>query len=172
MERADALAPCPGCGALGPDVGGPAHPHPYVGASPGCWQAYCEVLAREYGDYGHYSSVHQLSVDTYAVQHPGKPERRACQSVALHLMTLCLALERGTTAEKAARAHTYYAHRTYPWLEPPSFENALTILDVLSARDPVEHAGRVEQWARSVWQAWAPHHETVRGWLGLDFAGR
>ena len=28
-----------------------------------------------------------------------------------------------------------------------------------------EHAASVEAWARDVWAAWQPHHETVRGWL-------
>ena len=36
--------------------------------------------------------IHRLSVDTYAVQHPGVPERRSIQSVAVHLMCLCLVL--------------------------------------------------------------------------------
>jgi hypothetical protein len=27
------------------------------------------------------------------------------------------------------------------------------------------HAASVEAWARDVWEAWRPHHETVRGWL-------
>jgi hypothetical protein len=39
--------------------------------------------------------VHPLTVDTYAVQHPGVPERRTSQSLALHLITLCLVIERG-----------------------------------------------------------------------------
>jgi hypothetical protein len=41
---------------------------------------YGEMLAREYGDPA-YFRVHQLTVDTYAVQHPGPRERRAIQSV-------------------------------------------------------------------------------------------
>src|SRR5436190_1879442 len=41
--------PCIGCGVLTPDADGPTHP--YLGASPGCWAVYGEVLAREYGEY-------------------------------------------------------------------------------------------------------------------------
>ena len=83
---------CPDCGALTPDVDGPTHP--YVGASVGCWAMYGEVLAKEYGEY-RYPSVHRLTVDAYSVQHPGTPSRRSIQSVAVHLVSLYLVLERG-----------------------------------------------------------------------------
>jgi len=55
------------------------------------------VLAREYSEPA-YFGVHQLTVDTYAVQHPGVAERRSIQSVALHLITLSLMVERGAIA--------------------------------------------------------------------------
>ena len=73
---------CPGCGATVPDVE-ETRPHTYVGSAPGCWLLYTQVLAREYGDY-RYTPAHQLTVDAYAVQHPGAPERRSAQSVAIH----------------------------------------------------------------------------------------
>ena len=83
MSRADKAArPCAGCGALVPVTDGPTHP--YIGASPGCWAIYGEVLAREYGEYA-YPPVHRLTVDAYAAQHPGVPSRRSIQSVAIHL---------------------------------------------------------------------------------------
>jgi hypothetical protein len=41
----------------------------------------------------------------------------------------------------------------------------VTVLDVLAARDLAEHVARVERWARSVWDAWSAHHDTVRRWL-------
>jgi hypothetical protein len=40
--------PCYGCGALAPNEDGPAHR--YIGASPGCWAVYGEVLARASAD--------------------------------------------------------------------------------------------------------------------------
>ena len=39
---------CMGCGGLVPDITGPTHE--YMESSPGCWQAYGEVLGREYSD--------------------------------------------------------------------------------------------------------------------------
>ena len=44
--------------------------HPYYGCSPACWARYGEVLAREFQDPA-YFGLHQLTVDAYAVQHPG-----------------------------------------------------------------------------------------------------
>jgi hypothetical protein len=158
--------PCIGCGALTPDIDGPMHP--YLGASPGCWVVYGEVLAREYGEYG-YPSVHRLTVDTYSIQHPGTPSRRTIQSVAGHLVALHVVLERGFSSEKATQAiRQVLRHRQqFVWLDPPSSRGSMTILDVRNTTDLPEHEEAVKRWARSVWQAWSPHHETVRGWAGL-----
>ena len=80
---------CPGCGALFEERAGPTHR--YMESSPACWAAYGEVLAREYSDQAFYA-VHRMSVDTYAVQHPGQPSPQTIQSVAVHLIRLCLQL--------------------------------------------------------------------------------
>ncbi|HET8627245.1 MAG TPA: DUF5946 family protein [Thermomicrobiales bacterium] len=156
---------CIGCGALVPAVDGPAHR--YIGASPGCWAAHGELLAKEYGEYRDLGTW-QLVVDAYCAQHPGVPGPQSSQSVALHLMTLYLALERGATAEECRRSHQHMAHRGYPWLTPPDHRGDLTVADVLAARDAAEHRALVERWARAVWDAWAAHHATVRGWLGEE----
>jgi len=74
--------------------------HRYMESSPGCWAVYGEVLAREYGDIS-YASLHRLTVDAYSVQHPGQPSPQSTQSVALHLMSLCLVLERGVEPARA-----------------------------------------------------------------------
>ena len=85
------MSACPGCGLDLPEHDGPTHA--YIGASPACWALYGELLAREYGEL-RYPPSHRLTVDVYAIQHPGGGERRAIQSVAVHLMALCLVLER------------------------------------------------------------------------------
>jgi Family of unknown function (DUF5946) len=154
---------CPGCGLVLPYYEGPAHP--YLGASPACWAVYCEVLAREYGDPA-YFRPHQLTVDTYAVQHPGAPERRTIQSLALHLITLCLVLERGADPAAGPNVHRRLAGRAaFHWLAPPAVRGRLTVADVRRARTAAEHAAAVEEWARDVWAAWKPHHAAVRGWI-------
>ena len=54
--------------------------------------------------------------------------------------------------------------KRFVWLDPPVSLGEITILDVRDAKDPDEHIERVREWARLVWEAWAPHHETVRRW--------
>ena len=161
MDR-DALIPCIGCGALVPDTDGPTHR--YIGASPGCWQRYGELLAREYGEYA-YPDVHRLTVDAYAVQHPGVPGKQSSQSVAVHLMSLCLVLERGWPVTRATAAMQRLTHRGYPWLEPPASRGEVTVLAVLAAANLDDHMRRARQWAESSWLAWPGHHATIRTWL-------
>lgn len=155
---------CWGCGALVPDIEGPTHP--YIGASAGCWAAYGVVMAREFGEF-RYPPVHLLTTDTYAVQHPGVRERRAISSVAVHLIRLCLVLERHVDTPEALRAiRRAVAHKAlFRWLAPPSFAGTKTILDVRAHGTLPEHEQAVRDWADSVWRAWAPHHETVRTWI-------
>lgn len=160
------LIPCIGCGALVPDEAGPTHA--YLGASPGCWAVYGEVLAREYGDY-RYPAVYRLTVDTYPVQHPGTPSRRSIQSVAVHLVALYLVLEQGFSSEKATQAmRRVLRHRhQFVWLTPPASLGAVTILDVLDTTTLADHEQAVKRWAESVWRGWSPHHDMVRRWAGL-----
>jgi hypothetical protein len=80
-------------------------------------------------------------------------------------MSLCLVLERGLVPERATKALVYLTHRAYPWLEPPADRGRVTVLDILGARDLAEHTRRIERWALSAWQAWLPHHATIRSWL-------
>jgi Family of unknown function (DUF5946) len=154
---------CCGCGDLFPDGDGPTHP--YVLSSPGCWAAYGELLAREYQNPT-YMRVHRLTVDTYAVQHPGVDTPQARNSVGIHLSRLCLMLERGWSIDRANAAMLAITAKKhdYPWLTPPASLGPLSVRNALAATTPHEHSAAVEQWARAVWAAWAPHHATVRSW--------
>jgi hypothetical protein len=148
---------CPGCGLELPRSDGPTHP--YLGASAACWALYGELLADQYAAYD--AGPHRMSVDAYAVQHPGVPERRSIRSVALHLVRLCLMLERGVDGEDAARLMVVVGERVpgLEWLEPPMPNGSITVREVLSGD------ADVEGWARDVWGAWAAHQDTVRGWI-------
>jgi len=134
-------------------------------SSPGCWAAYGEVLAREYQDPA-YMRLHRLAVDTYAVQHPGIDTQQARNSVGIHLARLLLFFERGWPINRVndVMPQITAKKKHYPWLMPPEKRGALTVKHVLAARTPAEHEAAVEQWAQSVWQAWAAHHSTVRAW--------
>jgi Family of unknown function (DUF5946) len=163
------VSDCPGCGLALPIRRGPAHP--YIGASPACWALFGEVLAREFGDPA-YFRLHQLTVDTYAVQHPGAPERRSIQSIALHLMTLCLVVEDGADPREGPKLHKRLVGRVpFHWLEPPRPNGRITVADVVRARTPAEHERAVEAWARDVWAAWEPHHPTIRRWIEQALPG-
>lgn len=157
------LKPCFACGAMAPDVEGPTHR--YMASSPGCWAIYGEVLAREYSN-ALYAKNHRLTVDAYAVQHPGQPSRQAIRSVCLHLSALCAVHEHWMPPHEATALLQRLADRNdYVWLEPPASLGDLTVADVHAAATPQEHLRRVEEWASSAWSAWSPHHETVRTWV-------
>ncbi|MEJ7785608.1 MAG: DUF5946 family protein [Solirubrobacteraceae bacterium] len=61
-----------------PAENGPTHP--YMPLLAGVLKRFGEILAREFGDPAFFA-VHQVTVDTYAVQHPGIAEQHAIQSV-------------------------------------------------------------------------------------------
>jgi Family of unknown function (DUF5946) len=155
---------CCGCGADFADNTGPTHA--YMLSSAGCWEAYGRVLAREYESLAH-ARLHRLTVDAYAVQHPGVDGPQARNSVGIHLSRLCLMFDRGWSVERANDAMLAITakKRRYPWLTPPSNRGSVTVEDVLAAENPSEHLCAVEQWAKSAWQAWAEHHAIVRGWV-------
>jgi CTP:molybdopterin cytidylyltransferase MocA len=154
---------CPGCGARWPP-----HPtdetHTYIGASPACWAAYGELLAREFGDPA-YGRVHRHTVDVYTVQHPGTDGRRQRQSIALHLIALCHWLEHDLDGPRINRITQRLASesREWPWLVPPR-EYELTVRDALAAESGDEHVSTVRRWAASAWEAWSAHHELIRRW--------
>ncbi|HEY6058039.1 MAG TPA: DUF5946 family protein, partial [Candidatus Limnocylindrales bacterium] len=67
-------------------------------------------------------------------------------------------------------AHRFLAQRHSTW---PSFRGravgpVLTVADVAGATTPDLHAGRVQAWARSVWDSWAPEHHHVQSWAETE----
>jgi hypothetical protein len=156
---------CPGCGLVLPAHAGPIHA--YFGASAACWHLYRELLtdsrARETG-----TRVRRLAEDTYAVQHPGVNRRRCLQSVAVHLMGLCVLLEReGEERKLVPVLGRMPSRRTLAlyWLTPPEPNGHLTVVEAAQGLAGEGRDATIELWARDLWEAWAPHHETVRGWL-------
>lgn len=139
-------------------------------SSPACWAAFGEVLAREYSDQA-YFQVHRLSVDAYAVQHPGKPSSQTIQSVAVHLVRLCLLLERGLPMERAndAMLKASAQEQKFVWLTPPASLGSVTVADVRDAEGVEAHMAAVRRWAQVAWEAWSPHHATVRSWIPAGY---
>lgn len=133
--------------------------------SPACWTRYGELLSVQYSD-PERMAFHQLIVDTYAVQHPDGDDLRAIQSVGIHLMTLCLFLERGTDPALGTRLHRRMVDRpVFHQLEPPLSRGRITVVQVPLDAEPKVARDAAYIWANDVWTAWAVHHSTVRDWV-------
>jgi hypothetical protein len=133
-------------------------------AAPGCWSLFNEVAVRQY-EIASFD-LRRLAVDAYAVQHPGTTDRRAIQSVAVHLISLYFVLERGFTpteaTDKMRQALTDKSR--FVWLEPPQSKGDITVVDVVNITDPTDHEAMIERWARSAWEAWSAHHNQIQRW--------
>ena len=156
------LIHCLGCGALVPDIDGPTHE--YMLSAPGCWSLFNQVAVQQY-EIASFD-LRRMSVDAYAVQHPGTTDRRAVQSVAVHLISLYFVLERGLTPTEATGKMRYALtdKSRFVWLEPPPSTGNITVVDVVNVTDPTEHEAMVKRWARSAWGAWRAHHDWIRKW--------
>ncbi|MCL4510248.1 MAG: DUF5946 family protein [Bacteroidetes bacterium] len=111
--------------------------------------------------------MHRLTVDTYAIQHSGKPSRQSIQSVNTHLISLYLVLEKGLEDVEATQAIGKVLEHVseFVWLEPPVPNGQMTVLDVVKAVDFSEHQKLVEKWARDVWNAWSVYHYIVQSFV-------
>jgi hypothetical protein len=138
-------------------------------SSPGCWEIYGEVLAREYSDRA-YATVHRMTVDTYAVQHPGTPSEQSIYSVGIHLLRLFLVFERGYSDAAAAKAMPVLSRlkHSFYWLTPPESLGSKTVRDVWMAEGAAQHTAAVREWAESAWQAWSAHHEQIKKWCPAE----
>jgi len=156
------ISVCPGCGARLPAAEGPVHAH--MTSSPACWAGFNTVMAREY-ETPALMPVHRLSVDAWAVQHPGDGSRRAIQSVGLHLARLYVQLDRGLSGEAAIAAMLTFAARKADLPElPPRAAYRMTVADVIEATELADHAKAVRAWAEAVWADWSDQHAFIRLW--------
>lgn len=161
---------CCGCGCLVDNIEGQAHK--YIGATQGCWNLYGQTLAKEYGAYNYPQRTHRLTVDTDAVQHPGHPGKQSIQSVKVHLISLYLILELGvdeqTTTEKMGEILA--KEPQFEWLEPPLPNGRISVLDVLTATNLIEHEIKVRTWAGDVWSGWySKHNETINNLVNNNY---
>lgn len=153
---------CPGCGGAFEAETGPVHA--YMTSSPACWAAFGRILAAEYSDPG-LMTVHRLSVDAFAVQHPGDGSRRAIQSVGLHLARLYVQLERDASPDESHAFMLRAAARKAELPElppPPVFET--TAADVAPLAGTAGHEAAVRRWALNAWRSYVHVHDLIRGW--------
>jgi hypothetical protein len=161
VEPGSTTVRCVGCGGRVPDIDGPVHR--YMTASPGCWQAYTELMA------GGLPPIPEsgLAVDAYAITHPGVPGPQSTPSVWIHLVTLCCTLERGWPVERSVYLRKLAADRfeRWPWLDRPERMGDVTAIDVAGAvatGDGAAVEDLVRRWIPGAWNAWAMHRAAVR----------
>ena len=155
---------CSGCGAVFEEIDGPTHR--YMISSPACWQAFGKLLAAEYSAPA-LMATHRLSVDAYAVQHPGGHSRQAIQSVGLHLARLLIQLDRPLAPQETNEVMLKFGRRkkTLQYLAPPaSFD--FTIADVVPHIGAQTHSETVRYWAQSACASWRDHHPYIQAWIG------
>lgn len=144
---------CFACGGSFVAVEGPTHE--YMLSSPGCWNAYGGVLAREYENPMLFGAVHRLTVDAYALQHPGDAsDRRARQSVWVHYAALYLSLHKQEAHSRIPSVMQKLVAGTFPALPPPPARFDVTLEDVL-AQGEINHVSAVKAWADCAFEAWA-----------------
>lgn len=154
---------CPGCGSVLPAQDGPTHD--YMLSSPACWAAFGVVLAREYENPA-LMDVHRLTVDTWAVQHPGDGSRSAIQSVAMHLCRIRLQLEDGYAGLRANDAMKKLTLLKAELPELPARSSyRVTVADVRNAIAPAAHEAAIRRWAAATWEDWADQHGFVADYL-------
>ena len=155
---------CIGCGACFAPEDGPTHP--YMLSSSACFRRFTDALAAEYSDPA-LMATHRLTVDTFAIQHPGKKsERRAVQSVALHLTRLTIQLS-GSYSPQATNDVMLGLGKfkeELAYLVPPS-KFTLTTADLAPHTGTETHAAFVRDWAQATLEDWSAHKKTVQGWI-------
>ena len=161
---------CYGCGALVNNIEG--QPHKYIGAPQGCWDLYGQILAKEYGEYNYPELTHRLTVDTYAIQHPGQPNRQSIQSVNGHLVSLYFVFVKNVSGKEATKKIGMILAKEpkFEWLEPPVPNGQKTVIDVLTATNQEEHEKKVREWAEDVWICWySKHGQTIEKLVNDNF---
>jgi len=151
---------CPGCGLRMP-ARKTSNTGNYYNTSDECWDLYTEVLGNEYSNAYLAGQVHQITVDTYAVQHAGG--RHPDKSLDIHLYGLYLAMEKGIRSPYIPPLLQRLATeiKVWPHYEPPTKKVALTVFDVAFCDEPGDYIRVVREWGKAVWDTWSDHHAEV-----------
>ncbi len=136
---------CPYCGA--PNIGGYA----------GCRAWMDEMMVR----FGH----DRVAVDCYMLQHP-EIGCVSAKSYAAHLAGLCCAIEYGRSDKIYAAIQRWLNGRVdLDKALVPSARGQLTITHLQAASNLSDFPKWVEDWANSVWDAYAELHPVARSYV-------
>ena len=160
MEKTLNEITCPGCGLLMPESKSLTYDG-YYNVSPECWSVYTEVLEAEFSNMVLFGQVHQLTVDSYAVQNAGGIHK--AKSVMVNLARLHLVYEKGIKPSQVSKLHQRMAHKmaVYPEFTPPENTGPITVFDIATASDQFEHEKRVKAWSEQLWNAWSHVHKDI-----------
>lgn len=155
---------CPDCGvelSVNNGVG-----HPYIGASPSCWELYSYLLIGSPEVTPSHFTI--LLNDAYCVQHHGistKPQ--AVQSVAIHLLTLYGVLTLHHDNSKWIRDQILRGNyrNGFAWLTPPADNQRVNVLQIVQGETPEKRAALLEKYITTVHDSWVKLHEaTLHRW--------
>ena len=151
---------CPGCRLQMP-VDDRSVYDGYYNCSSECWEIYGELLGQQFSNAVIFGHVHQMTVDSYALQHAGGPHPN--KSIAIHLAGLYASFELGVHQMQIPRLLQRLADTINHWPEysPPHSCGPLKAFEVALADDPLEHIARVKKWSSFVWAAWSAHHDSI-----------
>lgn len=171
MTRLNQLEECPDCLAKLPKPAYEGHTHPYIGASPSCWEIFSNLWNG--GEPTIAPFAHQpLILDAYCVQHHGTPSPQAIQSVAIHAICMYGVFIRGHRPDQTKwirdrllRDMPLHRHERYTWLTPPTFERCITLADVVYEATPEARAEKAMAYIEEVWSLWKkPHEDMLSQW--------
>lgn len=143
---------CPDCGA------------PVTGGRAGC-EALFHDLTYHVLSAPALGRYQRLIVDCYAMQHVERYGRSA-KSYAAHLTGLCVGVERGGDGAINEAVRRWLDGRVD--LAKPEIltqRGEITIADVLAAPGIEAEVARVQEWAASIWAAYASQHDLARQWI-------
>ncbi len=115
--------------------------------------------------HGDLTFIHQHVVDAWAAQHAvagGKPI-----GLAFALAGLFLHLERSFSGRQVQRAHMTMARRKREWpaFAMPAERGSITAIDVMAAPEGPERDKAIDDWCRSVWEAFAVNRPAIEALL-------
>lgn len=111
--------------------------------------------------HGDLTFIHQHVVDAWAAQHAvegGKPI-----GLTFALAGLYLHLEKGFSGRQVQRAHMEMGRqkRQWPRLDLPPHRGVVTALHVMAAPQRPPRDKAIDDWCRSVWEAFSANRQAV-----------